>query len=130
VGGESGAGSDGSRAGGAPSAPRSAASGVPGGGGRTARSTKRPAKKLPNGLGIAKRLAQPELRARLQLTEAEAKFLDRCTSGRAPRNAATGLSALKLRLDFAYEKPKQDVNLSGSATFTLVDPFARKPGDG
>ena len=108
---------DGSRAG-IPSRPRSVAPGVagPGGGGRIARRTRRPAKKRPNGIAIAARLAQPELRERLQLTEAEARFLDRCTSGRAPRNAQSGIAALKLRLDFAYEKPKQAVELSGRLT--------------
>jgi hypothetical protein len=84
-------------------------------GGRTqrpiARTTGRPAKVTPTAVSQAVRLSQPELRGRLQLTEAEAKFLDACSSGRPPRNAVAGIQALKLRLDFAYEKPKQSVEI-------------------
>jgi hypothetical protein len=49
---------------------------------------------------------------------------------RPPRNAVAIVGAIKARLEYSQPKPKQEIGLSGDVTYTLVDPFARKPQDG
>ena len=76
---------------------------------------------------LARRLSAAEFRERAQFTEDELEILDACCSHRPPRNALAILNALKFRAEFAYPKPKQEVEHSGQVQITeikrvVVDP--------
>lgn len=80
---------------------------------------------MPAAVAAARRLTEAETREQLRLTPQQRDFLDRCASGRPPRNALAAITALKLKLEYSQPKPKQEVALSG--TIVVVDPYAQKP---
>lgn len=85
-----------------------------------ARRTGKPARRLPNAVAVARRLTEAQTREQLRLTEDEIAFLDRCASGRAPRNAFACIAAIKLKLDFTQPKPQQKVEHSGGIQVTEI----------
>lgn len=58
---------------------------------------------------LKRRLTEEEFRRRAQFTEDELKTLDRICSGKYVRNASAIMGAMKMRADFAYAKPKQEL---------------------
>jgi hypothetical protein len=86
-----------------------------------ARRTGKPARRLPNAVAAARRLTEDQTREQLRLTEDEIAFLDRCASGRAPRNAFACIAAIKLKLDFTQPKPQQKIEHSGSVEITKIE---------
>jgi hypothetical protein len=60
---------------------------------------------------LVKRLAEPEFRERAQVTEKDMKQLDRICSGKYVRNASAIVAAFKMRAEFAYAKPRQDLGV-------------------
>lgn len=72
---------------------------------------------------VRAQLGSAEFAARCHLTEDEMAMLDKlCTC--PPRNAAAALAALKLKIEYAYGKPVQQVEHSGDVTITVSDPYA------
>jgi hypothetical protein len=72
------------------------------------------------------RLKEERVKEFLQLSIHEIEMLDAIAAGavdrvtgRPIRNAATILSAIKLKLDHTISKPKQDVGLEGGVTITI-----------
>jgi len=60
------------------------------------------------------RLNEPEFRERMQLTEMEASALDRIASGEYVRNASAIIAAIKIKIDSAYSKQVQPVEVRES----------------
>lgn len=72
---------------------------------------------------VRAQLGSAEFAARCHLTEDEMVMLDKlCTC--PPRNAAAALAALRLKIEYAYGKPVQQVEHSGDVTITVSDPYA------
>lgn len=69
------------------------------------------------------RLEQPAFREAVQFTEQDLKALDQITSGKPPRNAWAIISGLRLKAEFAYARPKQEIEVSGS--LEIVDRLRR-----
>ena len=91
---------------------------------RPARTTGRPPKKAKNGVRQAAkllaRLDTQAFRERARLTEAEMRMLDRLSSGAAvPRHAPTILHAIEFRAEYAYARPRQEVEHSGNVIFEI-----------
>lgn len=67
-----------------------------------------------------KRLQEPAFRAAIQFSDEEMAILNKVACGWAPRNVATILAAMRLKAEYAYSKPKQEVEVAGKGGGPVV----------
>lgn len=70
---------------------------------------------------LVARLNLPEFRKRARLSEAEMAILDEISTGKYVRNAASILKAIEFRAGYAYGKPKEPVEHSGTIRVELLE---------
>jgi hypothetical protein len=88
---------------------------------RLSRLTKQPMVRRRNGQAEAARLLSiAEVADGLRLDAEALEMLRRCST-HPPRNAASAVAAIKLRLEFSQPKPKQKVQHSGSLEVTRIE---------
>ena len=65
------------------------------------------------------RLSEPEFRERVRVTEIEMAALDKIASGEYVRNANAIISAIKIKIESAYSRQVQPVEVRDSRTRTV-----------
>ncbi len=74
---------------------------------------------------LERRLTQAEFRKRAQLTERQMQMLEQIADGRPPRNAHAIIRAIEKKVDHAYEKPRQGIDLTVKTHSELVAEAAK-----
>ena len=77
----------------------------------------------------ARVLSERAFRQGIKLTAGQIDTLDDMALGRfKPRNAVAVLGAIRTKMEYAYAKPKQETELSGSVTIVVQSPLVGAPG--
>ena len=69
---------------------------------------------------IVARLSEPDFRERMRLTEAECELLDKLAGGQYIRGAQSMIAAIKIKIESAYSKQVQPIEVHDTRKRTVT----------